>query len=124
MALFQLKSEAMTCSLENADGDRKESKRVEQFRVSGEAIYFPAFPGDRYLPFAAVEMVKVRNTALSVTGTCGKQLPMICVRLQYEGEFYKDFLFEKAASVRTVLDSIRAARPDVPMDLCEPFSAE
>ena len=64
--------------------------------------------------------VKVRNTALSVTGTCGKQLPMVCLRAFYDGEFYKDFLFEKRPVVEKVLDRIRAARPDLPMDVCEP----
>ena len=60
--------------LEDASLDRKESKRVEQYRVSGRAIYFPGFPGDQYLPFTAVTSALSKNTAISVKGTCGKQL--------------------------------------------------
>ena len=120
MALFAMKSLAQSASLENVSEDYKTASRVEQFRVSDEAIYFPAFPGNQYLPFEALHYVKMRDTALSVKGTCGKQLPMTCLRLSYDGEFYKDFLFEKRAVVEQVLDRIRSARPDLPMDVCEP----
>ena len=39
--------------LQDPAADRKESERVEQYRVSGAAIYFKAFPGEKYLPFSA-----------------------------------------------------------------------
>jgi len=95
---------------------------MEQFRVSEEAIYFPAFPGTQYLPFTALDRVKVRDTALSVKGTCGKQIPMTCLRLSYDGEFYKDFLFEKRAKVEEILSLIRACRPELEMDVLAPTS--
>ena len=117
MALFALKSLSKTCALEKADAGYKASRRVEQFRLGEEAIYFPAFPGNQYLPFAALTEVKTRNTAISVTGTCGKQLPMVCVRLSYDGAFYKDFLFEKKKNAELVVDAIAARRPELPMDL-------
>ena len=56
-----------------------------------------------------------KNTAISVTGTCGKQLPMVRLRLYYDGEFYKDLLFEKQKNVDNVLEAIAAARPDLPV---------
>ena len=121
MAIFKMKSLAQSHVLENAEQDYRASVRVEQFRVSDKAVYFAAFPGTQYLPFDALSQVKVRNTALSVTGTCGKQLPMVCLRASYDGEFYKDFLFEKRAAAEKVLERIRAARPDLPMDVCEPY---
>ena len=108
MALFTLKSLSQNHSLENAAEDRKLSSRVEQFRVSDTAIYFPAFPGDQYLPFEALHHVLSKNTAISVTGTCGKQLPMIRLRLSYDGEFYKDFLFEQQKNADRVIEKIRA----------------
>ena len=116
MALFALKSLSKSCGLENADAGYKASRRVEQFRLGEKAIYFPAFPGNQYLPFEALTHVKSKNTAISVTGTCGKQLPMVCVRLFYDGEFYKDFLFEKKKNADLVLDTIAANRPELPMD--------
>jgi len=115
MALFALKSLSQTCSLEDASADRKTSRRVEQFRFSDTAIYFPAFPGDQYLPYEALSHVLSKNTAISVTGTCGKQLPMVRLRLYYDGEFYKDLLFEKQKNVDKVLEAITAFRPDMPI---------
>ena len=115
MALFTLKSLSQSCSLQDPSGDRKKSKRVEQFRFSDTAVYFPAFPGDQYLPYEALSHVLSKNTAISVTGTCGKQLPMVRLRLYYDGEFYKDLLFEKQKNVDRVLDAILAARPDIPL---------
>lgn len=122
MALFAMKSLAQSASLENVSEDYKTASRVEQFRVSDEAIYFPAFPGNQYLPFEALHYVKMRDTALSVKGTCGKQLPMTCLRLSYEGEFYKDFLFEKRAKAEAVLERIRNRRPELEMDIAAPSS--
>ena len=122
MALFAMKSLAQSASLENVSEDYKTDSRVEQFRVSDEAIYFPAFPGNQYLPFEALHYVKMRDTALSVKGTCGKQLPMTCLRLSYDGEFYKDFLFEKRAKAEAVLERIRNRRPELEMDIAAPSS--
>ena len=120
MPLFKIKSLAQSHALEDAEQDYRTAIRVEQFRVSDRAVYFAAFPGTQYIAFDALSGVKVRNTAITVTGTCGKQLPMVCLRAFYDGEFYKDFLFEKRAVVEQVLDRIRSARPDLPMDVCEP----
>lgn len=122
MPLFAMKSLAQSASLENVSEDYKTASRVEQFRVSDEAIYFPAFPGNQYLPFEALHHVKMRDTALSVKGTCGKQLPMTCLRLSYDGEFYKDFLFEKRAKAEMVLERIRSRRPELEMDVAVPSS--
>ena len=124
MPLFALKSLSKSCALEDPAAGYKLAHRVEQFRLGEDAIYFPAFPGNQYLPFSALTHVICRNTAISVKGTCGKQLPMVRVRLTYDGEFYKDFLFEKQKSATHVLDLIRANRPEVPVDLdLRPFGS-
>lgn len=115
MPLFELKSIASNCTLENAKEDYRASKRMEQFRLGEKAIYFPAFPGTQYLPFEALERVKSKNTAISVAGTCGKQLPMVCLRLFYDG-IYKDFMFEKPKSVDAILANIAACCPGLEID--------
>lgn len=123
MALFKMKSLAQDHMLEDAEADYRYSVRAEQFRVSDKAVYFPAFPGTQYISFEAMSQIRVRNTALSVTGTCGKQLPMVCLRAFYDGEFYKDFLFEKRSEVEKVLERARTCRPDLPIDTCDPFQS-
>ena len=115
MPLFALKS-LTAYTIEDVNADHKTSKRAEQFRVSANAVYFPAFPGDQYLPFASVSNVLSKNTAISVVGTCGKQLPMVRVRVYYDGgESYKDFLFEKQKAADKLLDAIRAFNPELPI---------
>ena len=116
MPLFQLKSLSQTCTLPNAAGDHSASQRLAQYRLGREAVYFPAFPGSRYVPFAAVSKVMARYTSMPLTGCCGKALPMICVRLFYDGEFYQDFMFDKLEDANTALDILHTARPDIPLE--------
>ena len=114
MPIFQMKSQSASCTLEEAENDYRNARRVAQYRVGAQAAYFPAFPGTKYLPYAAVDRVISKNSALSVTGCCGKQLPVIRVRLFYDGEFYQEFVFEKQKQA-DVLDAVAAARPGLPL---------
>jgi hypothetical protein len=116
MSLFPIRSLSRQHTLPGAEEDYRAAKRVEQYRVSGEALYLAAFPGSQYIPFAALDRVWSKNTAISITGCCGKQLPMVCLRLCYDGEVYQNILFEKQAGVDQVLARIQARRPDVPVD--------
>jgi hypothetical protein len=116
MALFPIKSLSQRCTLDSPDTDYRAAKKVEQYRVSDEALYLAAFPGSQYIPFDALDQVWSKNTALSLTGCCGKQLPMVCLRLGYDGDIFQNILFEKQSSVDQVLDRIRTRRPDVPID--------
>ena len=110
MSLFELKS-ITDFTLENAKEDYRASKRAEQFRVGEKAIYFPAFPGTQYLPFESLTKVKSKNTAVTVAGTCGKQIPMVCLRL-YFADSYKDFMLEKKKSEDQIVAAIAACCPD------------
>ena len=114
MPLFELKS-ITNLSLEDAKEDYRASKRAEQFRVGEKAIYFPAFPGTQYLPFESLSKVKSKNTAVSVAGTCGKQIPMVCLRLYFE-DSSKDFMLEKKKSEDMIVEAIAACCPDLEID--------
>lgn len=117
MAIFTPKPLAQTHPLEDPAGDYKTARRAEQYRVSGQAIYFPAFPGTQYLSFAALTRALTRNTSMPLTGCCGKALPVTRLRLYYDGgEFYQDFTFEKLAAANQVLDTVAAARPELPLE--------
>ena len=117
MPLFALKSIVVDRELEDPASDYKSSKRLEQFRFSKEAVYFPGFPGNQYLPYDSLSRVLSKNTAISVCGTCGKQLPMVRVRMYYDGgESYKDFLFEKQEKADKLLDAVRARCPELPVE--------
>ena len=117
MALFELKSMSGTVTLKNAAEDYRNAKRVAQYRVGEQAAYFPAFPGTRYVPYAAVTKAFARNSSLPIKGTCGKAIPVVKVRLYYDGEeFYQEFLVERHDQANLILDALAAARPEVPID--------
>lgn len=116
MPLFQLKSQSQTCTLPGAAEDYNASQRLAQYRLGRDAVYFPAFPGTRYVPFGAVSKVMARHTSMPLTGCCGKALPLICVRLFYDGEFYQDFTFENKKLADRLLDAVQAARPELPVE--------
>ena len=117
MPIFALKSMVKDIVLEDALKDYKEAKGVEQYRLGAQAIYFPGFPGTHYLPFAAVEKVRIRSVGLCATGSCGKQIPAICVRMFYGGEeAYKDFLFEKQKNAQLAEAALRSYSPELEID--------
>lgn len=117
MALFELKSMSGTVTLKNAAEDYRNAKRVAQYRVGEQAVYFPAFPGTRYVPYAAVTKAFARNSSLPIKGTCGKAIPVVKVRLFYDGEeFYQEFLAETHQQANTILDAVEAARPEIPIE--------
>ena len=116
MPIFAMKSLSQSCSLENAAADYRTARRAGQYRVSGEAIYFPAFPGTRYLPFAALSRARSKPVSMNVTGCCGATLPMVCLRAFYDGEFYQDFMFENLKEADRLLDAVQAARPELDIE--------
>lgn len=117
MPVFGLKSIVNEMSVEDIKEDYKIAKRLEQYRLGAKAIYFPGFPGTHYLPFAAVKKGVIRNVGLCATGSCGKQIPMICVRLFYGAEeSFKDFLFEKQKNVQRLEEALLLVRPELEID--------
>ena len=116
MPLFQVKSQSQTCTLPDAAGDYAAAQRLAQYRLGRDAVYFPAFPATRYIPFAAVSKVMARHTSMPLTGCCGKALPMVCVRLFYDGEFYQDVMFENLKETDRLLDAVQAARPELDVE--------
>lgn len=95
MALFSIKSQSKEHALHAPEMDFRAARKVGPYRVGREAIYFPAFPGWRGLPYRAVERAWSKPASFNVTGCCGKALPMLRLRMFYDGAFYQDFLFER-----------------------------
>lgn len=114
MPLIPLKSQSQSHVLPDPASDYRAAHRVCQYRIGREAIYFPAFPGDRYLPYSAVDKVLSRPASMPLKGCCGKALPMVRLRMYYDdGAFYQDFMFEKLKQADEALDALLAARPEV-----------
>ena len=77
-----------------------------------QAIYMAACPGTKYRPLAGSGEAWTQDSSITVTGTCGKSLPVVVLRVRYEGNFYQSFQFEKQSTADRVLESIAAGNPD------------
>lgn len=103
-------------TLENPREDYKSAVRAEQYRVSKQAIYIAAFPGTKYLPFRAVRQAWTKSASISLTGCCGKELPVVVLRVRYEGGFYQNFTFEKQKTADQVVALLTECCPEVCLD--------
>lgn len=113
MPILPMKSLCPDCPLEDAGADYRRSRRVGQYRVSDHAIYFPAFPGTQYLPFAAVRRAWHQRSSMPLTGCCGKELPVYLLRTEYQGGFYQNFSFEKQEEAEGILRRLRELYPEI-----------
>ena len=68
--------------LDNVKQDRKDSVRIEQYRVSGNAVYF----NGRYLPLSCVKDVSVLESSYTPGMSCGKGIPVFKIRIDYGAE--------------------------------------
>lgn len=116
MAMFELKSISEQVKLENAAEDYRDAVKVAQYRVSDKAVYFPAFPSNRYIPFDAATRAISKNSSLPLKGCCGKAIPVVKLRIFYDGEFYQEFVLEELKQADAILDRLASARPDIPME--------
>ena len=102
--------------LDHPEEDYRASLRVEQYRVSPQALYFGPFFAVQYLPFQAICRAWVQSSSLALTGCCGRQLPVTVLRVRYGENGSQSFVFEREASALQVLDRIARCRPDIPLE--------
>ena len=110
-----MKSLCLDIQLPDAKEDFRAAARVAQYRVSHKAFYLPAFPGWAYVPLSELTGVVVRNASLSTIGCCGKELPVLKLILRW-GEGEKELVIDPPKHADTILEHIRAARPDLEVD--------
>ena len=96
--------------------DYAAAAKVGRYRFGGEAVYFPGFPSTQYLPVAALSRAWVQKSAIAAKGCCGAQLPVYLLRVQYQGEFYQNFTFDKPAEADRALKLLAERRPDLPLE--------
>jgi hypothetical protein len=71
-------------SISDPAADRKGATRIGQYRVGKQALYVPFFPMDQYIPFSAIRRAWSQSAQLGVIGCCGKTVPVVRVRVQYD----------------------------------------
>lgn len=111
MALLEMKPLCPAYPLADVRADYRTARRVGQYRVSSRALYYLAFPSNRYLSFEAVRGAFSKKTSMPLTGCCGKELPMVLLRVEYEGGFHQDFSFEEQKEADLVMEILRQNCP-------------
>ena len=95
--------------------DYRAADRAEQFRMGAEALYLPAFPGTKYLPYAAVRRAWVQK-GTSFTPGCGSTpLPRYVLRVQYGENFFQNLSFDRPETADEALAALAAACPGIPL---------
>lgn len=100
--------ESIVSNFNNTDAktDYKNSEKIEQYRISDEAVYMQ---GKKYLPLSAVTSARTQKSSLNTTGCCGLSIPVFLVVLEYGGNRPARLTFEKEANALKALERINRA---------------
>lgn len=95
--------------IENVKQDRKNSKRIERYEVSENAIYFEG----KYLPVSLIESVRIQPSAYRPHGCCGIGLPVFKIRVDYGAENPVVLVIEQEEKAEELLDRICQSNPGI-----------
>ena len=98
--------------IENVKQDRKNSKRIERYEVSENAIYFEG----KYLPVSLIESVRIQPSAYRPHGCCGIGLPVFKIRVDYGAENPVVLVIEQEEKAEELLDRICQSNPGIAME--------
>ena len=83
--------------------DRKNAVRVEQYKVSSQAIYF----NGQYLPLASIRDVQVHESSFTPGMSCGKGIPVYKLRIDYGADKPLVLMVEKEKNVQKITEMIK-----------------
>ncbi len=85
--------------LDNVKEDRKNSVRIEQYRVSENAVYF----NGQYLPKSCIRDVSVLESSYTPGMSCGKGIPVFKIRIDYGADKPLVLMVEKKKHVDAII---------------------
>lgn len=109
-----IKSLCPAYTVEDPKSDYQSAIKVGSFRFGAQAVYLPAFPGSQYLALSAMNRAWVQKSAISAKGCCGAQLPVFVLRVQYDGQFFQNFTFDKEKDAQQALTLLKSQLPQLP----------
>ena len=86
--------------IEDVKLDRKDSVRIEQYRVSKNAVYF----NGQYLPLSCIKDVAVFESSYTPGMSCGKGIPVFKIRIEYGAEKPLVLMVEKKKNVDAMME--------------------
>jgi hypothetical protein len=98
--------------IENVKQDRRNSKRIERYEVSENAIYFEG----KYLPVSQIKSVRSQPSAYRPHGCCGIGIPVFKIRVDYGAEKPLVLTVEREEKVEELLNLVCTSNPDITME--------
>ena len=111
-SLLKLKCIVPGKEIENVKQDRKNSKRIERYEVSDNAIYFEG----KYLPVSQIKSVRSQPSAYRPHGCCGIGIPVFKIRVDYGAEKPVVLTIEREEKVEELLNLVCTSNPDITME--------
>lgn len=98
--------------IENVKQDHKNSKRIERYEVSGNAIYFEG----KYLPISQIKSVRSQPSAYRPHGCCGIGIPVFKIRVDYGAERPLVLVIEREEKAEELLNMVCASNPGIALE--------
>lgn len=93
-------------SLFKSKEERRNSVRIEQYRVSENAVYF----NGQYLPLSCIRDVSVLEFSFTPGMSCGKGIPVFKIRIDYGAGKPLVLMVEKKKNVDAMMELLSGRR--------------
>ncbi len=88
--------------IEDVKSDKKSAKRVEQYLISANALYFEG----KYLPLELVESVTIHDSTYNPHCCCGRGIPVKKLKIEYGAPKPLILMVEKDKNAQILADLI------------------
>ena len=92
-------------AIEDVKRDKKGAKRVEQYLVSDNALYFEG----KYLPLKAIESVTIHDSTYNPHCCCGRGIPVKKLKVEYGADKPIILMVEKDKNAQKLKDMLTAS---------------
>ena len=93
--------------------DAKDGVRIEQYKISREAVYFPK---EQYLLISDIKRTWIQSSRLSVAGSCGRGIPVFVVRLDHGDEKKVNLMVEKQENAEKMVRLLTEINPSIKVE--------
>ena len=89
--------------IDDVKADKKGAKRVEQYLVSDNALYFEG----KYLPLNTVQSVSIHDSTYNPHCCCGRGIPVKKLKIEYGEEKPLILMVEKEKNAQKLAEMIK-----------------
>ncbi len=95
--------------IENVREDRRNAAGIEQYKVSGQAVYIK----NEYLPIARIKSLTLQPSLYTPNCSCGKGMPVFKIRVDYGADKPAVLMVEKEKNAEKLISEICKANENV-----------